>query len=89
MIPLIETLEINLWLKLLIDATMKSFVILAVAGLLGFILRRHSAAVRGLIWSLAILGCLIVPLFSFTLPQWEVGVLPATSEGFEKDLVGR
>ena len=83
MIPLIETLEINLWLKFLIDATMKSFVILAVAGLLGFILRRHSAAVRALIWGLAILGCLVVPLFSFALPQWEVGVLPATSEGFE------
>ena len=48
MIPLIETLETNLWLKFLIDATMKSFVIFAVAGLFGFILRRHSAAVRGL-----------------------------------------
>ena len=85
MIPLIETLEINIWLKLLIDATMKSFVILAVAGLLGFILRRHSAAVRALIWGLAILGCLVVPLFSSALPQWEVGVLPATQERFEAD----
>lgn len=83
MIPLIETLEINIWLKLLIDTTMKSFVILAVAGLLGFILRRHSAAVRALIWGLAILGCLVVPLFSFALPQWEVGVLPAIPGGFE------
>ena len=85
MIPLIETLEINLWLKFLIDATMKSFVIFAVAGLFGFILRRHSAAMRGLVWSLAILGCLIVPLFSLTLPHWEVGVLPATPERFAVD----
>ena len=85
MIPLIETLETNLWLKFLIDATMKSFVIFAVAGLFGFILRRHSAAVRGLVWSLAILGCLIVPLFSLTLPQWEVGILPATPVEFEVD----
>ena len=85
MIPLIETLEINLWLKLLIDATMKSLVILAVAWLVGFILRRHSAAMRGLVWSLAIVGCLGAPLFSLTLPQWEVGVLPATPEGFEVD----
>jgi len=45
MIPLIDTLEINLWLKLLIDATMKSFAIFAVAGLLGFIPRRQPAAV--------------------------------------------
>ena len=85
MIPLIETLEINIWLKLLIDATMKSVVILAVAGLFGLVLRRRSAAVRSLVWSLAIVGCLIVPLFSFTLPQWEVGVLPATSERFQVD----
>ena len=85
MIPLIETLEINIWLKFLIDSTMKSVVIFAVAGLFGFVLRRHSAAVRSLVWSLAIVGCLIVPFFSLTLPQWEVGVLPATSEKFEVD----
>ena len=83
MIPLIETLQANLWFKFLIDATMKSVVIFAVAGLLGFILRRHSAAVRGLVWSLAILGCLIIPFFSLTLPQWEVAVLPATPVDFE------
>lgn len=85
MIPLIETLEINVWLKFLVDATIKSFVIFAVAGLFGFMLRRRSAAVRGLVWSLAILGCLIMPFFSLTLPQWEVGILPATSEGFGLD----
>ena len=85
MIPLIETLEINLWLKFLIDATLKSLVIFAVAGLFGFMLRRYSAAVRGLVWSMAIVGCLIVPFFSITLPQWEVGVLPTTPEGFEVD----
>ena len=85
MMPLIETLEMNLWGKFLVDATLKSFAIFAVAGLFGFILRRHSAAVRGLVWSLAILGCLIVPLFSFTLPQWEVGILPATPERFAMD----
>ena len=83
MMPLIETPQTHLWLKFLIDATMKSFVIFAVAGLFGFMLRRHSAAVRSLVWSLAILGCLIVPLFSLTLPQWKVGVLPATPDEFE------
>ena len=85
MTPLIETLETNLWLRFLIDATMKSLVIFAVAGVFGWMLRRRSAAVRGLVWSLAIMGCLIVPLFSLTLPQWEVGVLPATPEELEVD----
>ena len=85
MTPLIETLETSLWLRFLIDATMKSFVIFAVAGLFGFILRRHSAAVRGLVWSLAIVGCLIVPLLSITLPQWEVNVLLGTPVRSEVD----
>ena len=85
MIPLIDTLETNLWLQFLIDATMKSFVIFAVAGVFGFILRRRSAAARGLIWTLAIVGCLIMPLFSLTLPRWEVGVLPATPDRFSMD----
>lgn len=88
MIPMIETLEINLWLRFLIDATVKSVVIFAVAGLFAFVLRRRSAAVRGLVWSLAIVSCLIVPFFSLTLPQWEIGVLPATPVEFGADRWG-
>ena len=86
MIPLIETLEINLWLRFLIDATMKSFVIFAVAGLFGFILRQSlgGGARFGLEFGNSV-GCLIVPFFSLTLPQWEVGVLPATPERFSMD----
>ena len=85
MLPLIETLEINLWLRFLIDASVKSLAIFAVAALFGLLLCRHSAAVRSLIWSLAIFGCLIVPLFWLALPQWKVSVLPATPNEFEVD----
>ena len=71
MIPLIETLEINLWLKFLIDATMKSFAIFAVAGLLGFILRRHSAAVRGLEFvSRGKLGCAVIFVRTSAMGSW-------------------
>ena len=87
MMQFIETLNANLWLKLLIDTTLKSLVIFAIAGLFGFMHRRQSAAVRGLVWGMAIVGCLIVPLFSLTLPQWQVGVRPATPVGFEADLL--
>ena len=55
MIPLIETLEINIWQKFLIDATMKSFVIFAVARLVGFILHRHSAVVRSILRSAVVM----------------------------------
>ena len=71
------------WLKFLVDTTLKSFVIFAVVGLFGFCLRRKSAAVRGFVWSMAIVGCLIVPLFSFILPKWEVNVLPQAPVRYE------
>lgn len=77
MMRFIETLYVDPLLKFLVDTTMKSFVIFAVAGLFAFCLRRKSAAVRGFVWSMAIVGCLIVPLFSFVLPKWELGILPA------------
>ena len=87
MMPFIETLEANLWLKFLVDATLKSIVIFAVAGVFAFVLRHQSAALRGLVWSMAIVGCLIVPLCSLALPKWDVGVLPGTSGGHESDVL--
>jgi len=72
----IEMLYADPLLKFLVDTTMKSFVIFVVAGLFAFCLRRKSAAVRSFVWSMAIVGCLIVPLFSFVLPKWELGILP-------------
>ena len=77
MMRFIETLYADPLLKFLVDTTMKSFVIFAVAGLFVFCLRRKSAAVRGFVWSMAIVGCLMVPPFSFVLPKWELGILPA------------
>ena len=76
MMRFIEMLYADPLLKFLVDTTMKSFVIFAVAGLFAFCLRRKSAAVRGFVWSLAIIGCLIIPLFSLVLPKWELGILP-------------
>ena len=83
MTQFIETLYTDPLLKFLVNTTMKSFVIFAVAGLFIFCLRRKSAAVRGFVWSMAILGCLIVPLFSFILPKWEVNVLPQAPAKYE------
>ncbi|MCY4553276.1 MAG: redoxin domain-containing protein [Candidatus Poribacteria bacterium] len=76
MMRFIETLYADPLLKFLVDTTIKSFVIFAVAGLFAFCLRRKSAAVRGFVWSIAIVGCLIVPLFSLLLPKWDLGILP-------------
>ncbi len=78
MMLFIETFYANPLLKFLVDTTMKSIVIFAVARLLAFYFRHKSAAVRGFVWGMAIVGFLIVPLFSFILPKWEVKVLPET-----------
>ena len=76
MMRFIETLYADPLLKFLVDTTMKSFVIFAVAGVFAFCLRRKSAAVRGFAWSMAIVGCLTIPLLSLVLPKWELGILP-------------
>ena len=76
MMRFIETLYADPLLKFLVDTTIKSFVIFAIAGLFACCLRRKSAAVRGFVWNMAIVGCLIVPLFSLILPKWELGILP-------------
>ena len=46
--------------------------LLIVAGLTALILRRDSAATRHLVWLLAIVAMLAVPVLSAMLPQWRV-----------------
>ena len=77
MMRFIDVLYADPLLKFLVGTTVKSFVIFAVAGVFAFCLRRRSAAMRGFVWSMAIVGCLIIPLFSLVLPKWELGILPA------------
>ena len=76
MMQFIETLYTDPLLKFLVNTTMKSFVIFVVAGLFVCYFRRKSASVCSFVWSMVIVGCLIVPLFSLMLPKWEVNVLP-------------
>jgi len=55
---------------LLLDALLKSFVVLALAGGLCLIWRRASAAARHLIWFLAVASLPFLPLLSSVLPSW-------------------
>jgi beta-lactamase regulating signal transducer with metallopeptidase domain len=55
---------------LLFDALLKSFVVLSLAGGLGLIWRRASAAARHLIWFLAVASLPFLPLLSSVLPSW-------------------
>ncbi len=55
---------------LLLDALLKSFVVLALAGGLGLLWRRASAAARHLIWFAAVASLPFLPLLSSVLPSW-------------------
>src|SRR5688500_11814167 len=60
---------------LLVDSAVKGTALLILAAVAPMILRRDSAATRHLVWLLAIVAMLIVPVLSAVLPQWRV--LPA------------
>jgi hypothetical protein len=60
----------------LLDTALKATVLLAVACALTLLLRRASAAARHLIWALAVVGVLAVPVLGLLLPRWQ---LPVTS----------
>ncbi|MEQ1828832.1 MAG: M56 family metallopeptidase, partial [Pirellula sp.] len=57
------------------DSAIKGSVILLGAACLAVMLKRDSAAMRHLVWLVAIVAMLVLPVFSLVLPQWQV--LPA------------
>jgi beta-lactamase regulating signal transducer with metallopeptidase domain len=67
---------------LLIDATFKVTVLLALAGLLVLCLQRAGAAIRHLVWSLALAGALAMPILSGLLPDWQLVSLPRVATVF-------
>jgi Tol biopolymer transport system component/beta-lactamase regulating signal transducer with metallopeptidase domain len=64
------------WLPLLLDAALKGLIVLAAAGVLCLLLRRASAALRHLVWCVAIGQAVAMPLLSLALPGWRLPVLP-------------
>jgi len=64
------------WLTILLDASWKGVVLLLTALLLSLLLRRAAAATRHLVWSLALIGLLALPVLSFVLPTWSVPLVP-------------
>ncbi len=63
---------------LLTDSAIKGTALLLLASIAALLLRRDSAARRHLIWLLAIIALLAVPVLSTLLPQWRV--LPQWAE---------
>ncbi len=65
-------------LGVLIDMTVRGSLLLVVAGLLTLCLRHASAALRHLVWNIAVAGTLALPALFFFLPSWRIGVLLPT-----------
>jgi beta-lactamase regulating signal transducer with metallopeptidase domain len=63
-------------LMFFIDIAVKSAAICVVAAVATLFLRRSSAFVRGTIWACAVVGLLLVPVFSSLSPVWNVPVIP-------------
>src|SRR4051794_13643886 len=54
----------------LVDLTLKSTLVLAIAWLAALALRRRSAAARHIVWTAASAALLALPLLSLSLPAW-------------------
>ncbi len=64
-------------LSWLVDFSAKGLLIMAVAAVVVFILRKSSSCARHLIWTLALVSLLLLPVLSPMLPLWKLPVLPA------------
>jgi beta-lactamase regulating signal transducer with metallopeptidase domain len=67
----------------LVGATLRATVLLFVAWVAAWGLRRSSAAVRHRVWSLALLGLIVLPAAMRIGPAWRVPILPGAPPSAE------
>ena len=67
----------SVWMPLA-DAMVKATVLFAAAGGMSFLLRRRSAAARHMVWTLALVGALLLPALSIALPRWQLPLVTVT-----------
>ncbi|TWU47371.1 Regulatory protein BlaR1 [Rubripirellula tenax] len=66
-----------LWQLFFLDVALKSFVVMAVIAILVGVSTRSSAAIKHRMWTLGIVGVMLVPLWSALLPTCQLALLPA------------
>lgn len=59
-------------LPLVADALIKASILLALTAGAALLLRRSTASLRHLVWTLGLSGALVAPILSAALPRWEV-----------------
>jgi HEAT repeat protein/beta-lactamase regulating signal transducer with metallopeptidase domain len=63
-----------------IDTLIKVTMVLTIAGLATLALGRASAALRHLVWTLALTSALLLPVLSVALPRWQLPVIKLASQ---------
>jgi beta-lactamase regulating signal transducer with metallopeptidase domain len=66
-----------------------SLLLSAAACVLTLLRGRTSAAARHLIWTLALVSCLLLPIASIVLPEWSIAVLTASKGDAAPPLIDR
>ncbi|QDT94603.1 M56 family metallopeptidase [Gimesia aquarii] len=61
---------------LLIDTTIKCFVLLMATLVFACLMKTRSAAVLHRLWTLAFCGCLVIPIITVFSPSWSLAILP-------------
>src|SRR3954467_10724277 len=61
------------------DAVAKATIVFLTAGLASFLLRGRSAAMRHMVWTLALVGVLVLPALSIGLPHWQLDLVTIES----------
>ena len=65
--------------SLLLDSAAKGTALLLLAAVAVWLCRRSSAALRHLIWCMAMGGLLLLPIASLALPAWQIPILHSKS----------
>ncbi|MFH1755590.1 MAG: M56 family metallopeptidase [Candidatus Latescibacterota bacterium] len=63
-------------LVVLIDVTLKGVLICAIAAMATILLRRASAFTRNIVWVFALVGLILLPVFSMMSPLWNLPIIP-------------
>ena len=61
-----------------VDALIKVSLLLGLAGIATLVLGRASAAVRHLVWTMALTSALVLPVLSLALPRWQLPIVTLT-----------
>ena len=67
----------------MISIMIKSAIVLALAACIASLLRRQSAALRHAVWTAGLIGALVIPLFSVTLPSWQNAIVGKAESLFQ------